>query len=611
VTSPEFIAAFLIALGALLSAGRLLWQRRDWLTGVLAALSLASGLLLYFTLFPPRLPVGGETLVVATAEAPADIRTRRGERLVALPEAPPVRDAERVPDLATALRRYEQVQRVRILGRGLAQRDRDGSAGLPIDFTPMPQPRGLVRLDPPADTAAGSVFTVGGVANGLTGGSAELLDPAGRRVDRRVLGTDGAFAMGGTARTSGLTSFTLRLRGRDGRIVSNTPVPLRTIAQRPVRALLIGAPSPEIKYLRRWAEDSGIELQSRLDAGGGVSLGGERVSVDAATLSRTDVVIVDSHSLAMLGSGSRAALANAVGGGLGLVIRMSAPADAAARSSWRSLGLAVEDGSKVVPVSLPSPPPDADALSARRGLAAGDVPLATNAYDDPVPELGRWMVRTSPAFVAAVRDADGSVLAGWQQRGLGRVALWTVADSFALVLNGQADLYYQWWSDAVSAVSRPDGRFRPDLPALPEAGERIAVCGLAGTATVIAPSGSKVSLVTDPRSGPRRCAAYWPSTPGPHTITEGAGPGTRAFSFLVLPKGALQASTKRELGEATRRWAAEQDAPAARAALERRGPAWPYFLAWLLLSGALWLAERRSLSPAGRLGRPRSSPTSG
>lgn len=598
--SLELAAAVIIALAALLSAARLLWQRRDWLTGALAVLSLASGWLLYLTLFPPRLPVGGETLVVATTETPSALKISRGERLVALPEAPPVRGAERVPDLATALRRYKQVQRIRIVGRGLPQRDRDVAAGLPALFTPMPLPRGLVRLDPPADTAAGSVFTLGGVANALAGGSAELLDPAGRRVDQRALGTSGAFTMGGTARTAGLTSFTLRLRGRDGRILSDTPVPLRTIAEKPLRALLIGAPSPENKYLRRWAEDSGIALQSRLEAGGGVDLGGEGVSVDSSTLRRTDVVIVDSHSLAMLGRGSRATLADGVAGGLGLVIRMSAPADGAARSNWRSLGLAVEDGSKAVPVSLPPPAPDADALSVLRGPAPQDVPVATNAYDDPVPELSRWMVQPGLGFVAAVRDAEGSVLAGWQQRGLGRVALWTVADSFALVLNGQADLYYQWWSDTLSAVARPDGAFRPDVPALPRAGERMPVCGLSGIATVTAPDGAKVELHIEPRSGPRGCAAYWPSSPGAHRIVQAAGQGTEEFSFLVLPTTALQASKQRELGEATTSWAAEKKAAGASAALDRRGPAWPYFLSWLLLSGGLWFGERKSISIAKR-----------
>ena len=203
--APETLAALLIGAGAIAAALRLLLRRRrGWPAWLLAALSLASGLLLYLTLFPPSIPIGGETLLVATAETPAGTRPGPGERLIALPEAPRIAQAERVPDLATALRRHGQVQRIRIVGRGLTQRDRDNAAGIPASFTPLPPPRGLIRLDPPADTPAGAVFTLAGEVAGMAGGAAELLDPAGRRVDSRVIGGEGRFTLGATARAPGL-----------------------------------------------------------------------------------------------------------------------------------------------------------------------------------------------------------------------------------------------------------------------------------------------------------------------------------------------------------------------------------------------------------------------
>ncbi len=590
------IVAIVIALGALGGAARLLLRRRDGRAGLLAAMMLGSALLLYFTLYPPRLPVGGETLVVATAEAPADVKAQQGERLVALPEAPAIAGAERVPDLATALRRHAQAQRIRIVGRGLAPRDRDVAAAMPVTFTPLALPRGLVRLDLPADTPAGSIFTLAGEAKGLSGGTVELLDPAGRRVDRRAIRPDGGFALSGTARTPGLALFTLRLRGRDTKIVSDTPVPLRTLEQRPLRVLLIGAPSPEVKYLRRWAEDSGIDLASRIEAGGGVNLGGDPVRLDARALREVDVVIIDDHLLASLGGASRAAISGAVSGGLGVVIRMTAPATAAARENWRKLGLSVEDGSEVVPVAMPPVALDDETLVALRGPGSPDAPPGINAVDDPAPELGRWMVETGPGFVPTVTDADGGVLSGWHQRQQGRVALWTIANSFALVLNGQADRYYQWWSDTVSAVARPDSAFRPEVPALAQAGERMAICGIAGSARVTAPNAKAVPLVIDPASGPKSCAAFWPSDAGVHTIMQPGRDGMQEFAFYVFPKTALQALKARETGEATSVWAAAQETPAARSAVEQRGPAWPYFLGWLLLSGLLWFGERRWLA---------------
>lgn len=591
--APETLAAVLIAAGALAAALRFALLRRGWRGWALAGLSLASGASLYFALFPPAIPLGGETLLVATADTPPGTRPGPGERLVALPEAPAIAGAERVPDLATALRRYAQVQRLRILGRGLTERDRDESAGIPATFTPMPPPRGLIRLDPPADTPAGAVFTLAGEAAGLEGGTAELLDPAGRRVDSRVIGGEPRFTLGAAARSPGLATFTLRLRGRDKAIVSDTPVPLRTLEQRPVRALLIGAPSPEAKYLRRWAEDSGIALQSRLDAGGGVDLGGGGVRIDAASLKDTDVVIIDDSALANLGSGGRASLAQAVVGGLGVVVRMTAPASASARDLWRALGFVAEGGSDIVPVALPPLAPDAESLAVLRGPEAPDTPEDLNRLDDPAPELGRWEVRTGQDVVPVVTDADGALLAGWQQRGQGRVAVWAVANSYTLVLGGQPDRYAQWWSDTLSAVARADSPFRPDMPALVREGTRTAICGVSASAKAITPDNAEVPLAIDPAAGARQCAAWWPSAPGVHRIVEPRDDGEQAFAFFVHPEAALTSLVAAETGRATARWAAEQSDTSASNGSERRSPGWPYVLAWLLLSGALWWGERR------------------
>lgn len=593
--APDILAAWLIGAGALAGVARLLLMRRDIRTLALALLTLASGALLYLVLFPPLLPVGGETLLVATAETSRGIKAGPGERLIALPEAPPLVGAERVPDLATALRRHPAATAIRIVGRGLSPRDRDAAAGVPASFTPLPRPRGLVRLDPPADTPAGAIFALGGEANGLAGGLAELLDPAGERVDRRVIGAEGVFTLGAAARAPGLSLFTLRLRGKDGAILSDTPVPLRTLAEpAPLRVLLIGAPSPEAKYLRRWAEDAGIDLQSRLEAGGGVDLGERAVRLDGASLRETDVVIFDDRALVAMGSAARAGLAQAVAGGLGVVVRMTAPASSAARESLRALGIATEGGSDVAAVALAPLAADAEALALQRGPVSSDIGAETNTLDDPAPDLGRWTVQAGGDFVPALRDAEGAMLAGWQQRGQGRAGLWTLANSFALVLGGQQERYYQWWSEMVSAVARPARTFRADVPPLVMAGERTALCGLSGSPRVRAPDGTEQTLAVDPAAGPRGCAAYWPRAAGTHVIVQSGKDGAQSWPFAVLPAAALATVRANETGAETARWAAAQDAIASvRDAAQRRGPAWPWLLGWLAVSAGLWLAERR------------------
>ncbi|MFL9841716.1 carboxypeptidase regulatory-like domain-containing protein [Sphingomonas sp. ST-64] len=597
MAGPELIAAALIALATLVAIVRLAIVRRDSRAALLVALMLASAALLYLTLSPPRLPVGGETLVVATAEAPATIAAGAGERVVSLPEAPAVVGAERVPDLATAVRRYRQVQRIRIVGRGLTARDRDSDVGVPVAFRPIAVPPGLIRLDPPADVPAGSVFILSGAARGLNGGSAELLDPAGRRVDQRRIGEDGAFSMGGTARTAGLALFTVRLRDARKAIVSDTQLPVRASTTRPTRVLLVGAPSPETKYLRRWATDSGLDLTSQLDVGGAVRLGDAPVSLSAATLGRADALIIDDRSWNALGQGTRASVAQAVRNGLGIVVRMTGPATPELRRSLRTIGLAIEGGAETQPVALPPLAADGDMLEARRGPGEADAPDDLNALDDPVPQLMRFSVTGGRDLVPAISDDAGSVLAGWEQLGQGRAALWTVADSFALVLNGQAQRYYQWWSETLSAVARPDRRFRPDLPALARVGDRVPICGLEGRPRVVDPAGETVPVAIDPRSGQRGCAAYWPKRPGVHEVVQPTAAGARSFAFYIQPAAALAPLRALETAEATRVWAERQQRKTMSTPPDRDGPAWPWFLGWLVVSAALWIAERRWRRP--------------
>ena len=66
----------------------------------------------------PELPVAepDAALIVATSGSPAAIPSAPGDVLIALPEAGPVSGSTRVPDLATAMRRYPTPARIRVVG---------------------------------------------------------------------------------------------------------------------------------------------------------------------------------------------------------------------------------------------------------------------------------------------------------------------------------------------------------------------------------------------------------------------------------------------------------------------------------------------------------------
>lgn len=614
---PFWLAA-LLALAVVLAWLRLsLWQRsaltaarsRGWRLAALWLLQPLCAVLLYFTLLPPMLPTEAGTLVVATAGATRTGAQAAGDRLIALPEAPVLAGAERAPDLATALRRYPGMQRLRIVGAGLEPRDREAARGLPLAFAPLALPRGVVRLDGPRQVAAGAAFQVGGQVNGVDKGSVELIDPAGRRVDALPLAANGEFLITGGARVPGQAVFTLRARDAQRKPVEEIQVPLWTTADPAPRVLLLaGAPSPELKYLRRWAADAGLSLHLQIAVGGGMQLGDAPLRVDAASLQRFDLAVLDERSWATLGATERAALIEAVRKGLGLLLRVTGPLPDTTRRQWQALGFSLSAGADTAAVRLPTESIDEEALRARRGPGTADTATAPNGAQDENLALTRRALKLGGGDATPLlRDADGTVLAVWRAEQQGRIAVWSMADSYALVLSGQSARHAGLWSSAFSALARAQTYSSPRIDPQPREQQRLAVCGLTGKPRVLAPDGETIALLPDPGAGDSTCAGYWPQRPGWHSFLQtDAEARESSWPFFVYARDTAPGLHAAELRDATSRLQAmavsgseESGEPEARG---RRGPSWPWFLAWLASAGLLWWLER------ARAGRPNTAP---
>ena len=610
------ILALVLTLALLLAWTRLLlWQRaapiearsRSWRIAALMALQPLCAVLLYFTLLPPTLPGEAGTLVVATAGATSAqaIANVAGERVVVLPEGGDIADAERVPDLATALRRHPGTQRVRVIGAGLEARDRDAARGLALAFDPPALPIGLVRLDPPARVAPGATFEVGGRVHGIEGGSVELLDPAGQRVDVARLQEDGGFVLRGSARDAGVATLTLRVRDARQKQVEDAPVPLWTAADLAPRVLILaGAPGPELKFLRRWASDAGLSPHVKVAVGGGLQLGDSPLPLNADTLDEFDLVVVDDRSWAALGAGQRAALGQAVREGLGLLLRVTAPLPQSTRGQWQALGLDLAGGSNSAAVKLDADASDDDALRALRGPGSREIPIAADAAQAQPPVLSRRLVRiTSTDATPLVRDAEGTPFAHWRALGRGRVGVWTLTDSYLLALAGRHDLHAQLWSQAFATLARAGAAAAPRFESPLRSQQRITLCGLGDEARVQAPDGTRTALLIDPAAGSGHCAGFWPQLGGWQLLQQGAD----TWPFHV--RGPEEASAMRavELRDATLQLVAGQaDAPdpvtaATSQAPARHGSPWPWGCAWLLAAAALWWFERsrrgRAIAP--------------
>jgi hypothetical protein len=580
----QVMIASLLALAVALASLRMLlrWRAADatvrtqpWRAAFLLGGQATAAALLYFTLFPPAAPAPAGALTVLTADAAKAPSIATSGRVIALPEAGtiPTRwlGAERVPDLGTALRRYPATRTVHVVGAGLVARDREALQGRALRFHPAPLPAGLVELERPGAVAAGRSFAVRGRVNALQGGHAELLDPAGRRLDRAALDDAGGFELHGSTRSAGLANYALRLRDGRGRVADRATVALQVLPARRLRMLaLAGAPNAELKFLRRWALDAGMALETRIDLGAGLQIASRAPALDAASLDRLDLLVVDERSWGALGAGQCNTVLAAVDRGLGLLLRLSAAAGAGERPALRALGFAASG----VP---------------RREVRLGVGFARAGDAVDALPTITRSPLQISGEdAVVALADAAGTPLSVWRARGRGRVGIAALDDSYRLALAGRSDAHGELWSRLASVLTRAaQGEPAPTIAVAPP-DERSVACGLRAGAQVATPDGRGVRLRIDPRTGPAACAGFWASASGWHRLRQ-QGQDTPFFIPTAGEAPALRAAATRD---ATRLLAGAPEAPGRADTAVVAGPRWPWFVGWLLLTGLLWWLER-------------------
>ncbi|WP_426000203.1 hypothetical protein [Caulobacter sp. DWR1-3-2b1] len=562
--NPEFWTTALIVLAVAGGTLRLVLWRRSvpvaargpvWRFAALIALQGLAGVLLHLMLFPPKVATPPGRLVVATRGAKLATAREPSDILIALPEAGPIAGAIKTPDLGVALRRYPEAGKVRIEGEGLIPRDQ-----IPLDriaeFVPGPPPQGLASLTLPRQVAPGARFSVGGQVGTLSSGVVELLDPATAVVDRAAVTANGRFQLSASARAPGPALFALRLRDSAGRVVEQVGVPVDTRAQRQPRVLVLaGAPSPETKYLKRWAQDAGIDLRVQIEVGDGVQFGDPPVPLTRATLADIDLVVIDDRRWEGLAPGTHAALDAATRTGLGVLLRPTGPLSASTRRDWARLGVALGD--------------DVRSLRDTAGAA---------------------VAQAAPNTVSMVQDVDGTALANWRSLGRGRVGLWTVADSYVLMLAGEADRYDHLWSQLFSVLARPGDGNGSRIEGFARRGARVSLCNIDGPIRLVRPDGVVRSAHIDPATGDKACAAFWPEQAGWHLARGSDG---RETAFYVHPADAAPSLAQAANREATIALTETAPANALRAGRRAPGSPWPWAAALLVVLGLLWVLERR------------------
>lgn len=598
-SSPNLWIALALAVVVVIASVRLLrgsttHPGRRWI-GI--ALQIAAAMLLYFCLVPPnrQQPAGGLVVLGIDADRAGALPASEGPLLL-LPEAADVPGAQRVPDLATALRQHP-ASTLTLVGAGLAARDRDALLPPDVRWQAAPEPRGWIALQPPADVAPGARFEVVAQARGAAKAKAELLDPADSVVDRTDVADDGRVQLSGIARAEGRSVFKLRLLDSDGHVVDSVPVPQQTLPAAPLRLLVrASAPGPELKYLRRWAADAGIRVQVQADAGAGLSVGDGPVLIDAASLTRSDLLLLDERSLAALSAGQLAAVRQALRDGLGVLVRSAGAPSASARQRLRDLGLPVQGDGSSRTLELTGDGESA-ILAARRGpLAAGTLPTGygeeadRSSHGAALPAL-ETLALQAPGSSALLHDRAGNAIGGWRAVGRGRIGLLPLTDSWRWVLAGRDDRHGELWSSVVATLARAqssdDALWSPQP--ISWAGERQALCGVQAPLQIFNKRGDAVPLIVDGATSARRCAGWWPREAGWQRLQRG---DSVVWRYVFDPKDAPTLHRQAMIDATTQALAASPPADAS-VMHPVPGSRWPWWLAFVLCASLLWWLERR------------------
>lgn len=571
------IAAVLIALATTLAAVRVWRSATRWRAALAVAQWFAGGLF-WLALFPAVTTSRDGDLTVLTPGATAvQIAAANATSAVALPGVVADPGIERSPDLATALRRHPDTLRLTLVGDGLPARDRDAVRGLSIRFDAAPLPDGFVDIALPDDVLAGQRWRIAGrVQTALASVAVELRDPADRLINRAPIDANGRFVAEGIALAAGDTRHELRVVAVDGHVIDTFAFTVAADDGEPLRLLLLAAvPTPELKYLRRWATDAGIVIDSRIGLTDGVALdSGAAAPIDATLLAKQDVLVVDERRWLQLDDATRRAIVDAVDDGMGLLLRLTGPLSPELLASWSDLGIALTADDAVAPS-----------------------PRSDDQRDDAIA-FTRAGYRLDDGLAPLLTLRDGNAVIGWRGHGQGRIGVTTLLDGWRDVVAGATERHATLWSRLLGTLSRARVDAPPLRPRDARVDERATLCRLApGGWSVRSPDGESTPLQID--ATPQHCAAVWPTEAGTHRLLRNgnAVPGDRNWTFDVQARADTSPLSRAITQQATHDLA-DGSATATTAAQSPALPPWLPWAGWLLLMTTLWWIERRSRTKA-------------
>jgi hypothetical protein len=373
-------------------------------------------------------------------------------RVFALPRAvgaDTLANLELLPNVAMLLRRYPNIRHVHIFGDGLRPDELESIASLQVSLHLAPLPDGPVAISYPHRIVLGEPLRVQGVWHVQRRDSLWLyLDVNGEHCDSLSLVGESQlpFELNAVPRQPGkwLYTFCALRTARDTAFAGT--IPIQVVPPQPIHVLILeSAPNFETRTLKQWASITGNALVIRSMVSrekffteflNTAPFALERLTV--SILEKFDVVITDVETVLRLSASEQAALRQAVEAGLGLLMALSDAPAKGLREHDFFLGFFT-----AVPESNEGRFVRPQGFSLRQSSSTA-LPIAP--------------IRLRHRFGAEVlvQDETGRALVLAAARGLGKVAVSIVQETFRWALEGRRELYADYWSQTLKRLARPN-----------------------------------------------------------------------------------------------------------------------------------------------------------
>lgn len=415
--------------------------------------------------------------------------------------------ATAIPDLSYFLKTNPNIRKLDIYGYGLNAAELEKLKGYQVSFHPSAAPNGIIAANWQGKLKTSDVFTVQGNYQNTSSKTIKLLLKAlGKTVDSITIEakSNKTFSFKTTPKQTGKAIYQLiALQQND--TLAKEPVPVQVGEQAPMKVLILASfPDFEYKFLKNWLYENQYPLAFRSQisknkfASGFLNMDSLNLhQINASTLKKFDVLIIDENELASINPNEGASINAAVNNGMGLLIRVSGP---------KALSTLSGRFNRFESPALKNKPLN--------------LSLTENHFKlNPLPIEQALFLKSGQHDQAIITDVSGKTLVNSSISGAGKILVSSLSSTYNWLLSGQKTDYATYWSKLLANAARKRNEvlalnILPQFPTVNQKTRMITDLATSGKVPVLKTDGIALSPRQNMELPFQWDAFYWPQQTG-------------------------------------------------------------------------------------------------